>query len=59
MLEKENDARLSFLDIKTFYGKQKFVTNVYRKKAFSGIYTNFDSFITETYKAGLIKSLLF
>ena len=35
------------------------VTNVYRKKTFSGVYTNFKSFIPETYKIGLIKSLLF
>ena len=37
----------------------KFVTNVYRKKTFSGVYTNFKSFIPGTYKIGLIKLLLF
>ena len=57
-LEKENDGRLSFLDINIFREKGKFVTNVYRKKTFSGVYTNFNSFILETYKIGLIKSLL-
>ena len=59
MLEKENDCRLTFLDIDIFREKGKFVTNVYRKKTFSAVYTNFDSFIPETYKTGLIKSLLF
>ena len=54
-LEKENDGRLSFLDINIFREKGKFVTNVYRKKTFSGVYTNFNSFIPETYKTGLIK----
>ena len=58
-LEKENEGRLSFLDVNIFREKGKFVTNVYRKKTFSGVYTNFDSFIPETYKIGLIKSLLF
>ena len=29
------------------------------KKTFSGVYTNFKSFVPETYKIGLIKSLLF
>ena len=58
-LEKENEGCLSFLDVNIFYEKGKFVTNVYRKKTFSGVYTNFDSFIPETYKTGLIKSLLF
>ena len=37
----------------------KFSTNVYRKKTLSGVYINFKSFITETYKIGLIKSLSF
>ena len=39
--------------------KEKFVTNIYLKKTFSGVYTNFDSFISETYETGLVKSLLF
>ena len=58
-LEKENDDCLSFLDINIFHEKGKFFTNVYREKAFSGVYTNFNSFIPETYKTGLIESLLF
>ena len=58
-LEKENEGRLSFLDVNIFRKKEKFATNVYRKKTFSGVYTNFDSFIPETYKTGLIQSLLF
>ena len=57
-LEKENYSRLSFLNISIFREKGKFVS-VYRKKTFSGVYTNFNSFIPETYKTGLIKSLLF
>ena len=58
-LEKENEVCLSFLDGNIFREKGKFVTNVYRKKTLSGVYTNFDSFIPETYKTGLIKSLLY
>ena len=42
-----------------FHEKVKLVTNVYWKKTFSSVYTNFNRFIPETYKAGLIKSLLF
>ena len=56
--EKENDGRLSFLDINNFGEKGKFVTNVHRKKTFSDFYTNFNSCIPETYKSRLIKSLL-
>ena len=58
-IEKEEDDCLPFLDVNIFHENYKFVTNVYRKKTFSGIYTNFTSFIPETYKIGLMKSLLF
>ena len=58
-LEKENDDRLCFLDITIFHEKGKFFTYVYWKKTFSGVYTNLNSFIPETYKTSLIKSMLF
>ena len=58
-IEKEEDGCLPFLDINIFRENDKFATNVYRKKTFSGVYTNFKSFIPETYKIALIKSLLF
>ena len=56
---KEKDGCLPFLDVNIFRENKKFATNIYRKKAFSGVYTNFKSFIPETYKIVLIKSLLF
>ena len=58
-LEKANDGRLSFFNINIFREKGKFITNFYREKPFCGVYTNIDSFIHETYKTSLIKSLLF
>ena len=58
-LEKEKDGPLSFLDKNVFREKRKIATNIYRKKTVSGVYTNFNSFIPETYKTDLIKSLLF
>ena len=58
-IEKEEDGCLPFLDVNIFRENDKFATNVYRKKTFSGVYTNFKSFIPETYKIALIKSLLF
>ena len=57
--EKEKDGCLLFLDVNIFRKNEKFATNVYRKKTFSGVYTNFKSFIPEIYKIGLIKSLFF
>ena len=56
-IEKEEDYRLPFLDIKIFRENDKFATSVYRKKTFSGVYSNFKSFIPKTCKIGLIKSL--
>ena len=32
---------LSFLDVKIFRENKKFVTSVFRKDTFSGVYTNF------------------
>ena len=58
-LEKENNVRLSFLDIHIFRKKGKFVTNVYPKKTFCGVYANFNNLIPETYKTGLVETLLF
>ena len=57
--ENENNDKLSFLDVNVFRENNMFVTNVYRKPTFSGIYTHFQSFIPKTYKFGLINSLLF
>ena len=56
-IEKEEDGCLPFLDVNIFRENDKFATNVYRKKTFSGVYTNLRSFIPETFKTGLIKSL--
>ena len=36
----------------------KFVTSVYRKPKFSGVFTNFESYIAEMHKPGLIETLL-
>ena len=35
----------------------KFVTTVYRKPTFSGVFTHFDSFLPTTYKSGMIYTL--
>ena len=36
----------------------KFVTSVYRKPTFSGVYTHYDSYIPQQYKSGLVYTLL-
>ena len=43
--ETEKDNYFSFLDVKICREKDKFATNVFRKDTFSGVYTNFSSFV--------------
>ena len=58
-IEKDEDGCLLFVDVNIFHENENLRSNIYRKKTFSGIYSNFKSFILETYKISLIKSLLF
>ena len=44
--------------VKIFRENDKFVTSVFRKETFSGVYTNFISFIPLEYKFGLVHTLL-
>ena len=57
-VEKENVGSLSFLDIKICCKNGKFVTSVYRKPTFSGVFTNYESFIPTYQKRGLLHTLL-
>ena len=56
--EIEGNGSLSFLDIKISRENNKFVTSVYRKPTFSAVLTNFESFIPDICKSGLIETLL-
>ena len=53
----ENDS-LSFLDITISRENNKFVTSVYCKPTFSGVFKNFESFMPGMYIHGLIEILL-
>ena len=57
--EYEQDNTISFLDVLIERQQNKFTTNVYRKDTFSGVFSNYNSFIPKSYKSGLILSLLF
>ena len=48
--EQEKNGKLSFLDVEVSREKGKFVTTVYRKPTFSGVYTHFESFLPTVYK---------
>ena len=56
--EIEKNGSLSFLDITVTRENNKFVTLVYRKPTFSGVFTNFESFIPDMHKRGLIETLV-
>ena len=60
-VEVEKENKLSFLDISITrdIGANSFKTSLYRKPTFSGVYTNFKSFIDYKYKLSLLHSLLF
>ena len=57
--EKESNNSLPFLDILIARLENGFKTSVYHKLTFSGVYSNFNSFIYDQYKIGLILTLLF
>ena len=56
--ESEQNNKLPFLDIFIEKADAKFSTSVYRKPTYTGLLTNFDSFIPLNYKKGLIFSLI-
>ena len=56
--KKEKVEQMTFLDVAVFRENGKFVTNVYKKETFAGVYTNFSSFIPLRHKFGLVYSLL-
>ena len=57
--EVEENNSISFLDIKINRDLNSFCTSIYRKPTFSGVFTNFESFIPLSYKTGLILTLLY
>ena len=57
--EKEVKGSLQFLDILISWNNKDFSTTVYHKPTFSGVNSNFNSFIAAKYKHGLIFTLLF
>ena len=56
--ETKKDNSFSFLFGKICREKDKFATSVFRKDTFSGVYTNFSSFVVLKHKFGLVHTLL-
>ena len=56
--EFEQNDFFSFLDVKITRSNNQLITSVFREATFSGVFTNFKSFMTVTYKFGLVYTLL-
>ena len=44
-METEKKNKLFFLDVEIILEQGKFTTAIYRKPTFSGVYSNFESFL--------------
>ena len=55
----EDSDTLPFLDIQIQRSRGRFSAFVYHKPTFTGLFTNFESFIPLVYKKGLVLTLLF
>ena len=57
-VEKEFNYQLAFLDVFVHKTSAAYLTSVYRKPTFSGLYTRWDSFCPQQPKINLIKTLV-
>ena len=57
--ETEDSINVSFLDVKIPQQSKRFATSIFRNATFSGVFTNYHSFISDTCKIGLVHTLLF
>ena len=57
--ESEDSKSLLFLEVLVSHSDNGFSTNLYRKKSFTGLYTNFDSLSPIQYKASFIFVLIY
>ena len=58
-IEDQNSFSFSDIEIIRKTEKKAFETSVYTKSTFSGVFTNFKSFIPMTYKTGLLETGMF
>ena len=57
--ETEDSNNLSFIDVKITRQNKQIVTSIFCKATFSGVFTNYDSFISDTNKIRLVRTILF
>ena len=57
--ETKDLNNFSVLDVKITLKNKRFVISNFCKATFSGVFNNYNSFIFDTYKIGLVHTLLF
>ena len=57
-IETKQSNKISLLDVNFIREQGKFITNVYQKPDFSGVYTHFNRFLPDTYKNDVIRTLV-
>ena len=57
-MESEIDNKLPFLDLLLIRETNRLSISVYRKPTYSGVFTNYTSFIPHHFKLGLLKTLV-
>ena len=57
-IETEQNNKISFLDVNVSREQGKFTKSVSRKPTFSGLCTHFYSFLPNTYRIGIIYTLV-
>ena len=58
-LRNKKNGKKAFLDVEISQENYKFVTTIYRKPTFSGVYTHFESFLPSTHKFGILYTLVY
>ena len=58
-METERENKFPFLDMEVICEQGKFSTTIYRKPTFSGVYSNFESFLPSVYKFGMVYTLVY
>ena len=58
-METKEENKLSFLFVEVIREQSKFTTTIYRQPTFSGVYSNFESFLPSVYKLGIVYTLIY
>ena len=58
-IDFENNQQIPFLDVSVKRLDNSFLTSIYRKKTFTGLYTKWDSFTPRKYKINFIRTLTY